>query len=104
GYRLDFKFLFDDNAISFFYKNTNKEFIGMGISIPLTPRKSMETPVFRLKGDNQWSYMLQTQTGESRNKIDFGNATFPLLPVPNDDLLFNDDRLNKNYLGSRIYE
>lgn len=104
GYRLDFKFLFDDNAISFFYKNTNKEFIGMGISIPLTPRKSMETPVFRLKGDNQWSYMLQTQTGESRNRVDFGNATFPLLPVPNDSLLFNDDRLNTNYLRSRIYE
>lgn len=93
GYRLDFKFWFDNNAITLFYKNTDSTFAGVALSIPLTPARSFNTPAFRLEGENHWTYHLQTQTGKSRNTISFGNARIPSLPIPNDHLLFNEDRL-----------
>lgn len=98
GYRLDFKFWFDDKAITLFYKNTDATFAGLSFSLPLTPKRALTTDWVHLKGNNHWSYSLQTQTGNARNSVNFGSAILPFLPGQQDHLLFNEDRLNPLYI------
>ena len=98
GYRLDFKFWFEDKAITLFYKNTGAQFLGLSFSTPLTTKRALSTPWMQLNGNNHWTYSLQTQTGNERNTVNFGSAIFPFLPGQQDHLLFNEDRLNPLYL------
>ena len=60
GLRIDLKYWFDDTAISLFYKDTDSTFVGMGLSIPLSPKKSFNKAWGQIKGANSWHYALQT--------------------------------------------
>ena len=97
GFRLDFKFWFEDKAVTLFYKNTDNQFIGMGLSIPLTPEKAFDKPWGQLKGKKQWQYALQTQIANTTNNVSFKSAGIPKPTDSIENIYFNHDRLSPLY-------
>ena len=107
GLRIDLKYWFADTAISLFYKDTDSTFVGMGLSIPLSPKKSFNSAWGQVKGANSWHYALQTRIGNSRNNVSFRSALLAPLPLSLNETMFNEDRLNPLYIQkntTRIYE
>lgn len=107
GFRIDLKFWFGDTAVNLFYKDTDNTFVGMGISLPLTPKKVFNHPWAQIKGANNWQYALQTKIRNPRNDLSFRSAVLPPLPLKLDSTLFNEDRLNPLYIrrnADRLFE
>jgi len=75
GFRVDSRFWFGDYAVILSYKNTEAEFVGLGVVIPLTPRRDRQTRYAQLRGNPDWSYVLQTRINEDANFVAFGSAT-----------------------------
>ena len=97
GYRLDLLFWFEDKAIQLFYKNTDSPFIGIGLSMPLTPKRAFNKPWGQLKGKSQWRYALQTKVADTTNNVSFKNAKIPTPAHNIDNIYFNHDRLSPLY-------
>ena len=75
GFRFDSRFWFGDTAILLSYKNTDAEFVGLGVMIPLTPRKDRQFRYLQVRGNPDWSYTVQTRINEDANLLSFGSAT-----------------------------
>ena len=75
GFRFDSRFWFGDTAILLSYKNTDAEFVGLGVMIPLTPRKDRQFRYLQVRGNPDWSYTVQTRINEDANLVSFGSAT-----------------------------
>ena len=107
GLRIDLKFWFGDTAVNLFYKDTDNTFVGMGISLPLTPKRVFNHPWAQIKGANSWQYALQTKIRNPSNDLSFRSAVLPPLPLKLDSTLFNEDRLNPLYIrrnADRLFE
>ena len=75
GVRLDGRFWFGDYAVLLSYKNTDAEFVGLGVMIPLTPVKDRQFRYLQVRGNPDWSYSVQTRINEDTNVVSFGGAT-----------------------------
>ncbi|MCG2635341.1 MAG: YjbH domain-containing protein [Gammaproteobacteria bacterium] len=93
GFRVDNRFWFGDCAITLTYKNTEAEFIGMGVVIPLTPTKDRQFRYLQVRGNPDWNYTLQTRINEDTNVVSFGTATMVRSPNSLDRLYLNRLRL-----------
>ena len=102
GLRIDLKFWFGDSAVNIFYKDTDNTFVGMGISLPLTPKRVFNRSWVQIKGANNWQYALQTKIRNPRNDLSFRSAILPPLPQKLDSTLFNEDRLSPLYIQRNI--
>ena len=80
GYKIESRHYFGDTQIALIYRDTGTQMVGMGVSIPLTPRKDM-APVggFQLKGRPNLNFEMNTVVGEDRNPITFGVAEVPMM-------------------------
>ena len=75
GFRVDSRFWFGDFAMLLSYKNTDAEFIGLGVMIPLTPVRDRQFRYLQVRGNPDWSYTVQTRINEDANVVSFGGAT-----------------------------
>ncbi|MGM0768012.1 MAG: YjbH domain-containing protein [Pseudomonadota bacterium] len=92
GFRLESRIWFGDNALILGYRNTNAEFLSLGWSMPLTPRKDHQFKYLQVRGDVDWSYQVQTRINEDTNDTAFGGAAVVESANPIDQLYLNRGR------------
>ena len=102
GVKLESRFWFGDSYIAVFYEDTDAQKAGVGLSIPLTPRKDMKvTPFGQLKGRDIWRIGLSTQIGEV-NRLVFNQGYAPSTQVSLDNTMFKRGRLTSSYIYSNL--
>jgi hypothetical protein len=109
GVTLELKRFFGDTAFSLFYRQVGSESgeksAGVGISIPLTPRRDMKPWYLQIKGLDRWEYEHQTTIAESgeRNPIAETIAIKPGTTINVEDTYMNDGRLNEIYVKTHLH-
>ena len=103
GFDLKFKRFFGDTAVTLFYQNTSYEYAGIGVELPLTPRKVPDGMV-QLKGDNDFSYSIRSSIRDTsgENTIKPSGAIDPQLAFNPRSRFLNRDRLSEDYLLAHI--
>ncbi len=103
GFDLKFKRFFGDTAVTLFYQHTSNEYVGLGIEIPLTPRK-VSDGYLQFKGKNDFAYSIRSsirdKSGENRIKVS-GAVNPPLVYNPQSRFL-NRNRLSQSYLRAHL--
>lgn len=103
GAKVSATFNFGDTQLSVFVQDTDVQMLGIGISIPLTPRRDMRPAAVQLKGNDSWQYNLTTRT-------DFAGSN-PLAPLQGyrpaylrhlNNTYFNNDRLTLSYVRANL--
>ncbi len=104
GFILELKRYFGDTAITFFVSNTRDTIGGIRITLPLTPRRDMKPSIFQVRGNDHWSYQLQSVLAEEggRNPLVFGQGIIPQTAFNLQRRFFNADRLNEKYLEAHL--
>lgn len=92
GFRLESRVWFGDSALVLGYRNTDAEFLSLGWSMPLTPRKDHQFRYLQVRGDVDWSYQVQTRINEDTNDTAFGGAAVVESANPIDQLYLNRGR------------
>jgi hypothetical protein len=99
--------LFGDVTINIDYKNTKidnqkaNQFIGLGFSIPLTPRKDHSNKYVQLRGIPKWNYTVDTLVGlegKNLNVLTPGTGDSARMFYNLDNFYYNLDRLGKSYI------
>lgn len=99
--------MFGDVTINLSYKNTKiddqeaNQFIGLGFSIPLTPRKDHSNKYVQVRGIPKWNYTIETLVGlDGRNLNDLtpGTGDSARMFYNLDNFYYNLDRLGKAYI------
>lgn len=96
--------MFGDVSINLTYKNTkidneeSNQFIGLGFSVPLTPRKDYNNKYFQVRGKPQWQYSVNTLIGKSHNNLTPGAGDDTQMFYNLDDTFYNHDRLSSAYI------
>jgi len=96
--------MFGDVSLNITYKNTkvdneeSNQFIGLGFSIPLTPRKDYNNKYFQVRGKPTWQYSVNTLVGKSHNNLTPGTGDNTKLFYNLDSTFYNNDRLSSEYI------
>jgi hypothetical protein len=99
--------MFGDVTINLSYKNTKihnqktNQFIGLGFSIPLTPRKDHSNKYVQVRGLPKWNYTIDTLVGlkgKDLNDLTPGMADSARMFYNLDNFYYNLDRLGKAYI------
>jgi hypothetical protein len=96
--------MFGDVSLNLTYKNTKidgeeaNQFIGLGFSIPLTPRKDYNNKYFQVRGKPKWNYSVNTLIGESHNRLTPGTGDNTKQFYNLDSAFYNHDRLGSEYI------
>ncbi len=103
GAKASATFNFGDTQLSVFVQDTDVQMLGIGISIPLTPRRDMRPAAVQLKGNDSWNYSLSTRTDvEGRNPLAPMQAYRPGYLRHLDNTYFNNDRLTLSYVRANM--
>ncbi|MDP2561107.1 YjbH domain-containing protein [Psychrobium sp. 1_MG-2023] len=109
GYILSLKRMFGDVIINMSYRDTKKDdiernqFVGIGFSIPFTPRKDFNSKYFQVRGLPNWNYGISTLVGKSHNRLTPGSGDTGARFYNLDNAYFNYDRLNAAYIKNNAY-
>ena len=100
GYKVDFTQHIGDTRLHLVYKKSeNDAFAGVGITIPLTPRKDVgRFAGIQLTGTPSWRYDVTTILGEQGNRLVFGPNVIPTEFFNLRNGYFNGDRLSPAYI------
>jgi hypothetical protein len=107
GFSFKLERMFDDVTINLTYKNTkidnkkSNQFIGLGFSIPLTPRKDHSNRYVQIRGIPKWDYTIETLVGlEGRklNDLTPGTGDTARMFYNLDNFYANYDRLGEAYV------
>ena len=99
--------MFGDVTVNLNYKNTRinnqdaNQFIGIGLSIPLTPRKDHSNKFVQVRGIPKWNYTVETLVGlEGKNLNDLtpGTGDSARMFYNLDNFYYNLDRLGEAYI------
>ncbi|MBA6370476.1 YjbH domain-containing protein [Colwellia sp. BRX8-4] len=105
--------MFGDVSLNLTYKNTKidgeeaNQFIGLGFSIPLTPRKDYNNKYFQVRGKPKWNYSVSTLVGKNHNRLTPGTGDNTKQFYNLDSAFYNHDRLGSEYIyenSSRLKE
>jgi hypothetical protein len=105
--------MFGDVTINLNYKNTKidnqeaNQFIGLGFSIPLTPRKDHSNKYVQVRGIPKWNYTIDTLVGTNLNVLTPGTGDSARMFYNLDNFYYNLDRLGETYIynnSSRLKE
>lgn len=111
GYLLTSRFAFADTFISLFYRSTQKDpeptaqhYIGVQLSMPLTPWRVRPTAYGQLKGTAEYNQSVQTEVADDINAVAGAGQRGRLAQVPQslDVKLYNRDRLSTRYLDMHL--
>ncbi len=100
GVSVDLRHHIGDVRLHIIYKESeNTQLAGLGISIPLTPRKDLpRVGGVHVVGTPSWRYDVTTKIGEDDNKLIFGVGLIPTQVYNLRNAYFNDDRLSPAYV------
>jgi hypothetical protein len=103
GYEVRMKKFFGDTAVSFFYQNSDQNYIGINVALPLTPRKIADTRV-KLKGKNNFNYGLRTtvQDEDGANTIETSYLVRLGKEYDIERKFLNRNRLSTEYVKKHI--
>ena len=96
--------MFGDVTFNLTYKSTKvthqeeNQFIGLGFSIPLTPRKDHSNRFIQVRGKPKWNYSVNTLIGKSHNLLTPRAADSARLFYNLDNSYANYDRLGQAYI------
>jgi hypothetical protein len=96
--------MFGDVTINLSYKNTKvdnqeaNQFIGLGFSIPLTPRKDHSNKYVQVRGIPKWNYTIDTLVGTNLNVLTPGTGDSARMFYNLDNFYSNLDRLGEAYI------
>ncbi|HCH70928.1 MAG TPA: hypothetical protein DE042_10805 [Colwellia sp.] len=96
--------MFGDVSLNLTYKNTKmdneeaNQFIGIGFSIPLTPRKDFNNKYVQVRGKPKWQYSVNTLVGKNHNNLTPGSGDSAKLFYNLDSNFYNNDRLSREYI------
>lgn len=96
--------MFGDVTLNLTYKNTKVEneeanqFIGLGFSIPLTPRKNYNNKYFQVRGKPKWRYSVNTLVGKNHNRLTPGSGDTSQRFYNLDSAYYNNNRLSSAYI------
>lgn len=105
--------MFGDVAVNLNYKNSKidnqeaNQFIGLGFSIPLTPRKDHSNKYVQVRGIPKWNYTIDTLVGTNLNVLTPGTGDSARMFYNLDNFYSNLDRLGEAYIynnASRLKE
>jgi hypothetical protein len=104
GYNITLKRFFGDTAINLIYQNTNQQYAGIGIEIPLTPRKAPDLGYMQVKGTNNFKYRLRSAILDENHRNYIGpNDALPVSRVYDiEDRFLNRNRLNIDYIKKHL--
>ncbi|RUM66030.1 MAG: hypothetical protein DSZ06_04050 [Sulfurospirillum sp.] len=103
GFEVRMKKFFGDTGVSFFYQNTDQNYIGINVALPLTPRRVGDYMV-QLKGKNDFSYGLRTtvQDDDGRNTLETAYAVRIYNEFDTEKTFLNRNRLSTDYVKRHI--
>ncbi len=96
--------MFGDVTLNLTYKDTKvdneegNQFIGLGFSIPLTPRKDYNNKYFQVRGKPKWRYSVNTLVGKDHNKLTPGSGDTSQRFYNLDSAFYNNNRLSSEYI------
>jgi hypothetical protein len=99
--------MFGDITVNIDYKNTKidnqkaNQFIGLGFSIPLTPRKDHSNKYVQVRGIPKWNYTVDTLVGleeKNLNVLTPGTGDSARMFYNLDNFYYNLDRLGNAYI------
>jgi len=104
GFDLSFKRFFGDTAITLFYQDTTQQFAGVGVELPLTPRKVPYTHYVQFNGKSDFSYSVRSsiKDPEGENNVNPGGAIVPDFSFDIESKFLNRNRLNLDYLQRHL--
>jgi hypothetical protein len=104
GYVVKLERMFGDVTLNLTYKDTKmdneeaNQFIGLGFSIPLTPRKDYNNKYFQIRGKPKWQYSVNTLVGKDHNQLTPGSADTAQMFYNLDTAYYNNNRLSSDYI------
>ncbi|GAW95753.1 MULTISPECIES: YjbH domain-containing protein [Colwellia] len=107
GFSFKLERMFGDVTINLNYKNTKidnqeaNQFVGLGFSIPLTPRKDHSNKYIQVRGTPKWNYTINTLVGlngKNLNDLTPGTGDSARIFYNLNNFYYNYDRLGKTYL------
>jgi hypothetical protein len=96
--------LFGDTTVNINYRNTKvdnqeaNEFVGLGFSVPLSPRKDHNNKYVQFRGIPKWNYTVNTLVGANANVLTPGTGDPARMFYNLDNFYYNLDRLGKEYI------
>jgi hypothetical protein len=96
--------MFGDVTLNLTYKDTKvaneqaNQFIGLGFSIPLTPRKDYNNKYFQVRGKPKWRYSVNTLVGKNHNRLTPGSGDTTQRFYNLDSAFYNNNRLSSEYI------
>lgn len=102
GYKLETKFWFGDANLALIYSDTDVQKVGIGFSIPLSPRKDMTAGNWQVKGTQSWSHSVNTIISQDVNLINTASATTPASSIDLDKTFLNQDRMSSSYVYAHL--
>ncbi len=102
GYKLETKFWFGDANLALIYSDTDVQKVGIGFSIPLSPRKDMTAGNWQVKGAQSWSHSVNTIISQDVNLINTASATTPASSIDLDKTFLNQDRMSSSYVYAHL--
>ena len=104
GFDLQVKRYFGETLIKLFYQNTTDEYVGIGVELPLTPRRAANTPYVQFKGQNDFLYQLRSvvRSDDGQNFVKPGGARNPNTEFEIEDKFLNRNRLTESYVKNHI--
>ena len=96
--------MFGDVTLNLTYKDTKvdnveaNQFIGIGFSIPLTPRKDYNNKYFQVRGKPKWRYSVNTLVGKDHNRLTPGSGDTSQRFYNLDSAFYNNNRLSSEYI------
>ncbi len=104
GFDIKVKRYFGDTAINFFYQNTEAQFVGIGVEVPLTPRRVANSRYGQIKGKRDFEYHVRTTIEDDTgiNAVNPKDAKEAEREFRIRNRFLNRDRLNEDYLKKHI--
>ncbi|MFT5851931.1 MAG: hypothetical protein ACI87J_001906 [Colwellia sp.] len=104
GFSFKLERMFGDVTINLTYKNTKfdnqeaNQFIGLGFSMPLTPRKDHSNKYVQVRGIPKWNYTIDTLVSTNLNVLTPGTGDSARMFYNLDNFYANFDRLGEAYI------
>ncbi len=109
GVQLTHRYWFGDTNVALYFRESTfgpatprASFIGLGITVPLTPRRLDGFGFAGVRGTPQFSYAVETRVRNASNDIGGGYGVVPAMGEPL-TLTFNRDRNGDGYLSSQLW-
>jgi hypothetical protein len=104
GFDVSIKRFFGDTAINFFYQNTDTQYIGLGVEVPLTPRRVANSKYGQFKGKRDFEYHFRTSVKDKSgiNVINPKDAKIAIREFDVKSRFLNRYRLSEDYIKKHI--